>query len=212
MRAGLLLLSFVAGSAWATPLFVPAVASTATDTSTVKSVAATCPAGRVAISGGAQITGNGQGVTLTTSGPEGAPTAPNQWYGVAIGHGGTGSWGLTVNALCAVPAVAQQIQVATVTRNASAGATFVDAFASCPAGTSIIAGGARVYGAIDGAALTTSGPEGTTQWYGVATILPNVNTGMRVDAFCLPDAVWNQRITVSTSNASPAGEAFDVDT
>lgn len=209
LTLGLLMLSNTALAA--PPLFIPVQQSTPVDTTPVKSLTVTCPGGRVAISGGAEITGASAGVVLTSSGPDGAPTAPSQWFGMAQVRGPTaGAWGLTVNGLCASPAVAQLIQVVTVTQSPSPGATFVDAIATCPAGTSVISGGVRIYGSVDETQLTASGPEGTNRWYGVGLIPVNSGAGMRVDVFCLSSRLWTSKFSQITQIVSPvAGFAAD---
>jgi hypothetical protein len=67
-----------------------------------KSLMVDCPPGMTAKGGGARIYGVTQSTALTASGPEGSPTAPTAWFGVAqeVGPGTDKTWGLRVDVFC----------------------------------------------------------------------------------------------------------------
>jgi hypothetical protein len=150
-----------------------------------RSITVSCPVGRVAIAGGVEVAGFSHGLGMTESGPG---NTPEQWVGGAQNIIPPPlAWGLTVSALCASPAVMQHIQRVTVTASQAPGSTFVEAYATCPAGSQILSGGTTVNGVMDGVLLRGNGSEGNTAWYGRATAPVNAGIGLQVDAFCIPE-------------------------
>ena len=77
--------------------------STSTDSSSSKSVSATCPSGKRVVGGGARVTGAGAGeVSITESFPDSDGT---KWNAVAVEVNATAAtWQLTAYALCATVA------------------------------------------------------------------------------------------------------------
>lgn len=72
-------------------------AQTATDSSTPKSITATCPAGKQAVAGGANLTGPAGPALFATQ-----PTGNNAWFSYAYEVNATqGAWRLTSFVVCA---------------------------------------------------------------------------------------------------------------
>ena len=75
---------------------------TASDSSSVKSITAECPAGKMVIGGGARIFGSISGTALTANGPEGSPSRPTEWFATALEVApNSEDWGLRVDVFCA---------------------------------------------------------------------------------------------------------------
>ena len=75
---------------------------TADDASNLKQLTPTCPAGKVAIGGGARVFGHPDNISLFANGPEGTPSAPTKWFGAARETTpSTLTWGLRVDVICA---------------------------------------------------------------------------------------------------------------
>jgi len=178
--------------------------STGSDSSSVKSVTAQCPPGKMVIGGGARIFGSISGTALTTSGPEGPPSEPTEWFATALEVApNSQDWGLRVDVFCAtVP------DYEVITQSTGSDSSSVKSMtAACPPGKMVIGGGARIFGSISGTALTTNGPEGPpsqpTEWFATALeVTPNnQDWGLRVDVFCatVPDY---EVVTQSTGSDS----------
>lgn len=91
--------AIVSGSTGIAGLEVVTAAS-ATDSSTPKSVTATCPAGKKVVGGGARVTGGGAAEVAVT---EAYPGSATQWVTLAREQYATGaSWTLAAYAFCAV--------------------------------------------------------------------------------------------------------------
>lgn len=136
---------------------------------------ATCPAGKTAISGGAQVLAdNGslpESVVLMTSKVQG-----NGWYALAreIASSPTGiATRLHVSAVCADAASGiSDLQTVSATSTMVDNDTYMDiseATAACPAGKSSIGGGAEILASNNGippyVTLMTSQPSGANGWY-----------------------------------------------
>ena len=72
------------------------------NSATPKSLIANCPAGTVAVGGGARVFGAFAQTAVWLSGPDGPPAAPTQWRAAAqeVGAGQPGNWGLRIDAFC----------------------------------------------------------------------------------------------------------------
>jgi hypothetical protein len=102
--------ALVAGPAEAVPGLQRVSATTASDSSPTKSVAAVCPAGQRVIGGGGDVAGGGGQVVLEQLQPE--QTATDDRFTVTASEDGTGfdgNWQLTAYALCTDPLPGQQI-------------------------------------------------------------------------------------------------------
>jgi len=180
--------------------------STGSDSSSVKDMTAACPPGKMVIGGGARIFGSISGTALTTSGPEGPPDQPNEWFATALEvEPNSDNWGLRVDVFCATVS-----DYEVVTESTGSDSNSVKSMtAACPPGKMVIGGGARIFGSISGTALTASGPEGPpdqpTEWFATALeVAPNNDDwGLRVDVFCasVPDY---EVVTESTGSDSSA--------
>ena len=160
---------------------------TGSDSSSVKSMTAECPPGKMVIGGGARIFGSISGTSLTASGPEGPPSEPNEWFATALEVApNSQDWGLRIDVFCA-----NVSDYEVVTQSTGSDSDSVKSMtAACPAGKMVIGGGARIFGSISGTALTTSGPEGPpsepNEWFATALeVAPNSQDwGLRIDVFC----------------------------
>jgi hypothetical protein len=76
--------------------------TSASNSSSPKSLTAPCPAGKRVIGGGARIFGTVGGTAVWLSGPDGTPAAPTEWRAGAqeVGAGQPGNWGLRIDAFC----------------------------------------------------------------------------------------------------------------
>jgi hypothetical protein len=82
--------------------------------------------------------------------------------------------------------------------------------ASCPPGKVVIGGGVRIFGNVDGAALTTSAPNDNlspTQWIAGAADsgTTNLNWGLRVDAHCINAGVISYQVVKNSTASSNIG-------
>jgi hypothetical protein len=76
---------------------------TAANSSNLKQLSASCPAGKRAVGGGARLFGFLDNTVLVVSDAEGPdPAAPNSWFANAreVGAGNAAAWGLRVDVIC----------------------------------------------------------------------------------------------------------------
>lgn len=103
-------MALVAGPARAVPGLQRVTATTVSDSSTTKSVAAACPAGQRVFGGGGDVVGGSGQVVLEQLQPE--QTAGDDRFTVSASEDGTGfggDWQLTAYALCGDPLPGQQV-------------------------------------------------------------------------------------------------------
>ena len=184
--------------------------STVSDSSSVKSITAECPAGKMVIGGGARIFGNISGTALTTSGPQGPPDQPTEWFATALEVApNSDDWGLRVDVFCATVPDYEVVTQSTVSDSSSVKSITTE----CPAGKMVIGGGARIFGSISGTALTTSGPDGPTsqptEWFATALeVAPNSGDwGLRADVFCATVPGY-EVVTQSTGSDSSSAKSM----
>ena len=126
-------------------------ANSATDSSDVKSVTATCPAGKVLIGTGHRISGASGEVAIDDLRPNGsATTAPTA---VTVGayetDGFAGSWTLHAEAICANVAGAVRVSATGASNSDDSHLTRVN----CPAGKTLSGTGYEMVGAVGDAAV-----------------------------------------------------------
>jgi hypothetical protein len=184
---------------------------TVSDSSGLKSLLVDCPAGKQLLGGGARIFGSINGTGLTASGPEGTPSAPTGWFGLATEVVASSSnWGLRIDAFCGIVPGYEVVTDSTASDSTGVKSLLVD----CPAGKQLLGGGARIFGTIDGTALTTSGPEGPpaapTDWFGSATevVASSSNWGLRIDSFCANVTGYNVVTDLTNSDSGSVKSLF----
>lgn len=168
--------------------FEVVTASTPNDDSTPKVITAQCPAGKVIIGGGAHFFGTTTGTALTASAPNDVSN-PTQWIAQAADtEGFFENWGLQVDAYCVDANVVTYQVVKAETLNNSTGSKSITA--TCPAGQTVIGGGARITGLIVNEGIVTSAPGGSPQPTTWTASAYEVNSGAAGDwaleayAFC----------------------------
>jgi hypothetical protein len=112
VTCGAVAIGLVAGAsqAHAVPGLVRTDATTVSDSSTSKTVAASCPAGKRVLGGGGDVTGGGGQVGLEQLQPDQTATDDRFVVGASEDETGlAGDWQLTAYALCADPLPGQQI-------------------------------------------------------------------------------------------------------
>ncbi|RJK96923.1 hypothetical protein [Vallicoccus soli] len=148
-----------------------ATAASAYDSSAVKQLSVTCPAGTKVIGVGASHTGPAGRVVLD----EVKPTPSLQMAGVVaaeVGPGTGAAWNVYLTAQCAAPLPGQVLVVreSTLTSAATRSVT-----ASCPSGTKLVGGGGQVNGTAGVAGLDEVTP--LPQLAGVVAVAAEPPTG-----------------------------------
>jgi hypothetical protein len=139
-----------AGPADAEPGLVRTTASTVTDSTAAKAVAANCPAGTRVIGGGGEVVGGSGQVVVNRLQPEVTASRDRFVAGANEDEDGfTGTWRLTAYAICAAPLPNQQVMASS---SATDSATLKSSLALCP-GPQIGVGG-RVTGGAGQVRLT----------------------------------------------------------
>jgi hypothetical protein len=135
-------LVLVAEPAMAVPGRVLVSMTTVSDSSLWKQVSAECPAGKVILGGGGDITGGNHSVRIYWSDPywSGAPNATHIWLVRARedNWGYAGNWSLTAWAICGDQPAGYQI----VHYDHQGSITYSSVVAPCPAGKKVIGAGA----------------------------------------------------------------------
>jgi hypothetical protein len=131
------------GEASAVPGLVRVDASSATESSATKTVAASCPTGKRVLGGGGKIDGGGGEVALEQVQP--TQTVDDERFVASASEDGTGfggDWQLTAYALCADPLPGQQIIGADPPTLRSDSTQAANTF--CPAGQGQVGWGGRI--------------------------------------------------------------------
>ena len=79
------------------------LSQTSPPSSETKTVKIDCPAGKIAIGGGARLLGDLTNTALVANGPDGPAGAPTSWIGAAqeMGSGNAAAWQIRVDVTCA---------------------------------------------------------------------------------------------------------------
>jgi hypothetical protein len=126
--------------AHAVPGLAQVTNTTVADSNVFKGVSVDCPAGKLAVGGGASIGGGGAGVAVTHF----APLPGGTGFGAKAYEdkdGFVGNWTLTVHAVCADPLAGYEIKEATSLPGSPSEASMV---AFCSAGKQLLGTGAEV--------------------------------------------------------------------
>jgi hypothetical protein len=125
----------------AVPGRVVVTATSLSNSLSPKGVTASCPAGTVALGGGAKITGGAHHVRIVRSSPLlGADWVASAWED---SYGYAGDWSVTAWLICA-PAP-PGYQIVTVTTTSDPGTPLAFAAAPCPAGKKVIGAGGNAF-------------------------------------------------------------------
>jgi hypothetical protein len=141
-------------------------ASTASSSADFQFISVACPAGKVAVSGGALLGGPPTDIALRDSAPLG--TAPPTSWGASGEETDptTANWNVTAYAVCVDATAAPGVHV--VLNNASqisdTSANAISVVAECPTGENVYGGGASILLGTPKEAIRTSAPQTTTSW------------------------------------------------
>ena len=175
----------------------------ATDSTSPKSETASCPAGTVALSGGAETIGADGNVGLYQSRADLADP-PTSWTGAAREVIATGaSWQLRVDVVCGeLPGHERIVSVGGQSTVAHQSATL-----ACPAGKQTIGGGAGLTGALLNQSLHASGKNGFTDWHVRAhdfgAGVSSSSWGIDIDAICSENTRFEeiQQVTIADAGS-----------
>lgn len=176
-------------------------AETAADTTSPKAVQATCPAGTLLLSGGAEFIDPQPGLMLNAAGPNGAPGLPDSF--LAAGYDATGTataWALRSTALCGNAA-----GYTGGTGNFPFGPHGgVGTGFTCPANRFAIGGGLQVGGATTDVVITESTPGAN------ASTLPNF-WGVSAASRVVSPGAWGFRWDIVCATELPGQELVEVE-